>query len=451
VRVRPRNHFHFEKQLIEDRQVTGRSTAAALRAVAAMLSAPVALCTARAAKAWCISTIQGRRAEQEDRFAVLPRIGATCGFYAVFDGHGGNDCSRYAAATMHEHLLASAAFRTGDMRTALKDAIAATEAGFLRIAHARKLQAGSTALAAIVCAPEGDGWGELTVAHLGDSRAVLCRAGKAVALTVDHKPDDASERARIEAQGGFVTERGYCMRVQGVLAMSRALGNRLLKPYVSDEPTVSSFPLAQHDSFFVLASDGLYDVFDDSEVVKLVRSTKSPEGARAPRGREASEGEGASACARGGADAGPCAGVHRQLVIWRSHACMRVRACVRTAPLPPSLSLSNPSLPSRRCVQAPRGQSLRGRLVRQYHRHRRRAQRCVTLCRDRHRSAPPGPPSRPLPNPRVATHIARRRRQPVTLQGIFRCAYHAASLATQMHTAEPRRLTRARPPSVRRP
>lgn len=35
------------------------------------------------------------------------------------------------------------------------------------------------------------------VAHAGDSRCVLCRAGRAVQLTRDHKPGLPSEYARI--------------------------------------------------------------------------------------------------------------------------------------------------------------------------------------------------------------------------------------------------------------
>lgn len=39
---------------------------------------------------------------------------------------------------------------------------------------------------------------------MGDSRAVLCRRGQAVALSSDHKPDRPDERRRIEELGGRV-------------------------------------------------------------------------------------------------------------------------------------------------------------------------------------------------------------------------------------------------------
>ena len=35
------------------------------------------------------------------------------------------------------------------------------------------------------------------VANAGDSRCVMCRGGRAVAMTVDHKPNDEGEHDRI--------------------------------------------------------------------------------------------------------------------------------------------------------------------------------------------------------------------------------------------------------------
>ena len=40
--------------------------------------------------------------------------------------------------------------------------------------------------------------GIVTCANAGDSRALLCRAGTAVGLSRDHKPDDEEEQQRIE-------------------------------------------------------------------------------------------------------------------------------------------------------------------------------------------------------------------------------------------------------------
>ena len=67
---------------------------------------------------------------------------------------------------------------------------------------------------------------ELYVANAGDSRCVLCRDGKAVDMSEDHKPEDPTEQDRITKAGGRVTCDG---RVNGGLNLSRALGTSFLK------------------------------------------------------------------------------------------------------------------------------------------------------------------------------------------------------------------------------
>lgn len=53
-------------------------------------------------------------------------------------------------------------------------------------------------------ADEGETRRVLYLANVGDARAVLCRGGKAVRLTYDHKGSDSQEAKRITDAGGFV-------------------------------------------------------------------------------------------------------------------------------------------------------------------------------------------------------------------------------------------------------
>ena len=85
----------------------------------------------------------------------------------------------------------------------------------LRTAGQRAWACGSTLAALLVTRRS------LTVANVGDSRAVLCRAGAALPLSRDHKPKVAAERQRILAAGGFIVDG----RVNGDLSLSRALGD----------------------------------------------------------------------------------------------------------------------------------------------------------------------------------------------------------------------------------
>ncbi|PPD85312.1 hypothetical protein GOBAR_DD17767 [Gossypium barbadense] len=123
---------------------------------------------------------------------------------------------------------------------------------------------GSTAVVALVCSSH------IVVANCGDSRAVLCRGKEAMALSSDHKPSRDDEYVRIEASGGKVIQwNGH--RVFGVLAMSRSIGDRYLKPWIIPEPEVMFIPRAREDECLILASDGLWDVISNEEACEVAR------------------------------------------------------------------------------------------------------------------------------------------------------------------------------------
>jgi serine/threonine protein phosphatase PrpC len=130
----------------------------------------------------------------------------------------------------------------------------------------------------------------LIVANIGDSRAVLCRNESAFDLTRDHKPNDPIERKRIEAAGGDVEWDGRVdileapipgtgvYRVNRIMALSRAIGDRTERPVVTAEPDISVLPLQDEtDDFIVLATDGLWDVMSSSDVVSFIHALMNSE------------------------------------------------------------------------------------------------------------------------------------------------------------------------------
>lgn len=97
----------------------------------------------------------------------------------------------------------------------------------------------------------------LYTANAGDARAVLCRAGKAVRLTYDHKGSDRQEAKRIMDAGGFVMNN----RVNGVLAVTRALGDSSMKEFVVGAPYTTETELSDEDEFLIIACDGVRTAF----------------------------------------------------------------------------------------------------------------------------------------------------------------------------------------------
>lgn len=138
---------------------------------------------------------------------------------------------------------------------------------------------------AVVCFMkwEGDSL-SLWVANAGDSRCVVCREGKAIDMSHDHKPELDTEAKRIVRAGGRVTEDG---RVNGGLNLSRALGDHSYKQNDTLPPAeqmISPLPDVEHivlnptkDKFLVLACDGIWNSMSSQEVVDFVGSRMEKE------------------------------------------------------------------------------------------------------------------------------------------------------------------------------
>lgn len=94
----------------------------------------------------------------------------------------------------------------------------------------------------------------LYTANVGDARIVLCRNGKALRLSYDHKGSDENEGKRIANAGGLILNN----RVNGVLAVTRALGDTYLKDLVTGHPyTTETVVQPDQDEFLILACDGV--------------------------------------------------------------------------------------------------------------------------------------------------------------------------------------------------
>jgi len=235
-------------------------------------------------------------------------------FAAVFDGHGGDECSNYLVDVLphqiREHMYAerdslSSAIESSRsmarpeqatedpaselMRKILKKAYLKTDKDFITPKNAP--QSGSTAATLIIMGRR------LFAANVGDSRVVLCRTGgQCVELTSDHKPSRPDEAARVRAAGGFILHK----RVMGELAITRAFGDKSFKmgikamledeadeiarglnenseakdltaPLVSAEPEIASLVMSHSDEFLLLACDGLFDVFRSQDAIALAR------------------------------------------------------------------------------------------------------------------------------------------------------------------------------------
>ncbi|XP_073223698.1 uncharacterized protein [Cicer arietinum] len=91
-------------------------------------------------------------------------------------------------------------------------------------------------------------------------------------LTSDHHPDREDERARVEAAGGQVINWGGLPRVNGQLAITRAIGDVFYKSYgVISAPEVTDWQsLTANDSYLVAASDGVFEKLSVQDVCDML-------------------------------------------------------------------------------------------------------------------------------------------------------------------------------------
>ncbi|KAI3774477.1 hypothetical protein L1987_49033 [Smallanthus sonchifolius] len=207
--------------------------------------------------------------------------GELVGLFGVFDGHGGARAAEYVKHNLFSNLIKHPKF-ISDTKSAIAESYSYTDSEFIKSEKNQIKDAGSTASTAILVG------NRLLVANVGDSRAVICRNGKAIAVSRDHKPDQSDERQRIEDAGGFVMWAGT-WRVGGVLAVSRAFGDKLLKQFVVADPEIQEEEIDGSLEFLILASDGLWDVVSNEEAVAMVKPIQSPEDAAKTLMQEASQ------------------------------------------------------------------------------------------------------------------------------------------------------------------
>jgi len=239
----------------------------------------------------------GKQMELRDRYTVDEPMDELGVFFGAFDGHGGTQVSEHASKNLHKKILENfrakqvqPASRDEKIKSAVQEAFLTIDSELLGQSTRKKFESqGSTALVALLHGNPKLGTAlRLVLAHVGNTRAVLCRAGQAVAVTEDHTPERLDEKKRIERVGGLVLNVRGAWRIaapanpgantkasrreyQG-LAMTRSLGDLYFKQPLqlsSPEPDVKVLPLTEKDLFVVLATDGIYTHLTNQEVVDL--------------------------------------------------------------------------------------------------------------------------------------------------------------------------------------
>jgi serine/threonine protein phosphatase PrpC len=188
--------------------------------------------------------------------------------FCLFDGHGSADVAKFSKERFPEILSSSLSFHKHNTEKALISA-------FLKVDEEIKNEvmsenAGSTAFVCFITFENSKKY--LYVANVGDTRAVMVSKSGVKRLSYDHKCTDTTEEARVKSSGGII----FNGRVFGQLILSRALGDHSLKKCgVISTPFVSKHLITESDQYIIMASDGVWDVIKDEDLINIFSNNSS--------------------------------------------------------------------------------------------------------------------------------------------------------------------------------
>lgn len=244
----------------------------------------------------------------QDAFKVIPAFGGheDYMFMGVFDGHGsdGDACSYFMRDNIEANLKRSMTKFPDDFEMAFRTSFIQTNIEM----HDAKFDDSMSGTTAIVCFFKG---AELTVANVGDSRAIVGeKKGKriiAYSLSIDQTPYRADERERVKAAGAVVMS---CDQLEGIVpfhenwgvnlgeeldnggdpprvwapgksfpgcAFTRSIGDHVAESIgVTAEPELLVKEMTREDKFVIVASDGVWEFLTNQSVTDMVLKFDDP-------------------------------------------------------------------------------------------------------------------------------------------------------------------------------
>ena len=229
-------------------------------------------------------------------------------YFAVFDGHGGEECSQFLKDNFLKYLTENKNFPF-DIKLSMVEAFQKVEEAFFKAKCSDNIEecdkSGSCALVAIFFD------NKIYIANIGDSRAILSINGgtKVKQLTVDHKPDNMKEFERAIKNGSkiylddnddpyrdpekleFIKDKSELEKMKLItqnsnedkvfrvypsdLAVMRTVGDIKAKKKefggipgtIINIPDVFIFDINSNDDFIVMGCDGIFDDLSNQEII----------------------------------------------------------------------------------------------------------------------------------------------------------------------------------------
>ena len=229
-------------------------------------------------------------------------------YFAIFDGHGGEECSEFLKNNYMNYLVENANFPF-DIKLSMIESFQKIEDDFFKLKCKDNLEdsdkSGSCALVSVIFD------NKIYIANIGDSRAIMSIGGgtKVKQLTADQKPDNIKEFERALKNGSkiylddnddpdrdeskieFIKDKAELEKMKEIkenskeekifrvypsdLAVMRTVGDIKAKKKefggipgtIINIPEVYIFDINSSDDFIVMGCDGIFDDLSNQEIV----------------------------------------------------------------------------------------------------------------------------------------------------------------------------------------
>lgn len=186
------------------------------------------------------------------------------GFFGIFDGHGGKECSEILLKEIPKRYSQNATkFKSEEL--CWKETFTSLDA---YLNNSFRFQSCGAAAACLVI-KKIDGFRVISCANVGDVEVMVIRDGKAIKLTETHNTKNYREVYRVENLGALVSSGIINSRTH----LTKCFGSHELKgkkPILLVEPKHRLMVITPELTHIIIATRGVWDTLSDEKVQEIV-------------------------------------------------------------------------------------------------------------------------------------------------------------------------------------
>ena len=200
-----------------------------------------------------ISQTRGLREYMED-YVCTSKLAKNKAIIGVFDGHNGKESAEIVSDIVCNKAVKYSLYDDINFINLFNDLQKEVE---------KQTESGSTGVILYL------GMDVVRMAYVGDSSVYLVKNDGVQRITTPHNCNNEEEVKRIEEEGGNIEEVNGMKRVNGIINVTRTIGDKKLHPPLTCEPDVKTIN-TKGCSHIIITTDGA-DTVDMNELEKIIK------------------------------------------------------------------------------------------------------------------------------------------------------------------------------------